>query len=324
MVKKVKKESTVTTDQKNADVASSKEQVTVKNTSQKVSAKRIVVTAILLVLTVAIWYQVGAVLFGMSASEGFFKTISKPTYTDKTVVAEVNGEVVRLGDVKAFIADVPQLKELPLEMVYPQMLDTMINSKVLLAGATASGVENDAEVIKALKTAKEQILSQAYLKKQLESKMTLENLQALYMDEIRKVERQDEILARHILVKTKKEAEDIIVQLKAGADFAKIADEKSLDKENKGGSLGYFTKNMMVPEFGEAVFAMKKNGISGPIQTPFGWHVVLIEDRRLAALPAFEDVQDQLKQAYVERNLPLVLNEERQKAGVKVFHPVLK
>lgn len=297
---------------------------TVAKPAKIMSVLRALATTVLFGVTVVIWYWVGIVLFGLSASEGFFKDKSESAYSSEMVVAEVNGSPIKLAEVEQFIAGVPQLQELPLEMVYPQILETVINSKVLLEGAAKAGVEKDAEVIKALKVAKEQILSQAYLKKQVERQMTPENLQKMYLNEIRNFERQDEILARHILVGTQKEAEDILIQLKAGVDFAMLANEKSLDKDNRGGSLGYFTKNMMIPEFGDAVFAMEKGQLSKPIKTPFGWHIVLVEDRRLAAPPAFEEVQDQLKQIYVERYLPTVLAEERQKAGVKVLKPVLR
>ena len=122
--------------------------------------------------------------------------------------------------------------------------------------------------------AREQILSQAYLTKQLEQGMTPEALQALYVEEMKNYERQEEIRARHILVDSEKEAQGILMQLKSGVNFATLANEKSKDKHANGGDLGYFTENMMIPEFGKAVFAMKKGELSGPIKTPYGWHVV--------------------------------------------------
>ena len=86
---------------------------------------------------------------------------------------------------------------------------------------------------------------------------------------------------------------------------------------------GYFQKNMMIPDFGEAVFTLKKGELSKPIKTPYGWHIVYVEDRRLAQLPKFEEVQDQLKQLFVERNLKDVLKQEEIKHNVKVLVPTL-
>ena len=314
MIKKVKKTQPV-------EVKAETTQVT-KKTTPKMSARRALLTGAMLVLTTVIWYQVGAVLFGFTNTPS--PVTPKKVYSGEMVVAEIDGSLIKLKDVRAFVADIPQLAELPFELVYPQVLDNMINTRVLLQGAEKAATQNDPEVKKALKMAREQILSQAYLTKQLESSITPEALQALYLEEMKNYERQEEIRARHILVETKKEADDILVQLKAGANFTDLANKKSLDADNKGGELGYFTQNMMIPEFGKAVFAMKKGELSAPIKTPFGWHVVLVEDKRLAEPPAFEQVQEQLKQIYAERNVQNVLKGEREKAGVKIYQPTLE
>ena len=290
-------------------------------TPKKISLKRALLTGVMLVATTLIWYEVGAVLFGFSKPHS--QVVTKPVYSEETVVAEINGQLIKLKDVRAFMSDIPQLAEVPFEMVYPQVLDTMINTHVLVSGAETSGTAKDKDVKKALKMAREQILSQAYLAKQLEAGMTPEALQALYMEEMQNYNRPEEIRARHIVVDSEKAADAIYMQLKSGADFAKLADEQSSDKHAVGGDLGYFTENMMIPEFAKVVFAMKKGDLSKPFKTPYGWHVVLVEDKRLAEPPAFEEMQDALKQVYAERNMQNVLQAEREKAKVKVYQPNL-
>ncbi len=309
MVKKTKKETT------------EKVSETSTNTPKKMSVTRMLLTGVMLVVTTVIWYEVGSVLFGFTAPHS--KTPTKPVYSEETVVAEINGQLIKLKDVRAFVNDVPQLAEVPFDLVYPQVLDNMINTRILVSGAEVSGISKDEEVKKALKMAREQILSQAYLTKQLEKGMTPEALKALYVEEMQNYERQEEIRARHILVDSEKEAEAILFQLKKGANFTTLANEKSKDKNANGGDLGYFTENMMIPEFGKAVFAMKKGQLSGPIKTPYGWHIVLVEDKRLAEAPTFEEVQDTLKQVYAERNMQNVLQAEREKAKVKIYKPSL-
>lgn len=284
------------------------------------SIKRAVIVTLLLIFTAIIWYYVAFYAFSLKNESDQAKHHAD-ALADTAVVAVVDGKNITLGDVRALAKDIPQLSDLPFEMIYPQILNNMINTQVMLTGATKSDIEKNPDVVKALKLAREQILSQAYLSKQLEAEMTDEALQDLYKNEMRNFERQEEISARHILVGSKKEADDVIVQLKAGVDFAMLANQKSMDKDNKGGQLGYFTKNMMIPEFGNAVFAMKKGELSAPIKTPFGWHVVLVEDRRLAAPPAFEDVKDQLKQLYAERNLKRVIDQEWQKENAQILIP---
>ena len=296
-------------------------ELSVKTSGKKMSLTRGLLTGVMLVVTTVIWYHVGSVLFGFSKPQS--SVPSKPVYSQEMVVAEINGQLIKLKDVQDFVKDIPQLADVPFEMVYPQVLDNMINTRVLLSGAESTGVAQDKDVKKALKMAREQILSQAYLTKQLEAGMTPDALQALYVEEMQNYNRPEEIRARHILVDSEKEAEGILIQLKSGSDFAKLAKEKSKDKNASDGDLGYFTENMMIPEFGKAVFAMKKGELSKPIKTPYGWHIVLVEDKRLAEPPAFEEMQDALKQVYAERNVQNILQSEREKAKVKVYQPNL-
>ena len=323
MIKKTtKKEMTAeTTVKENEKTVSVKP--TQKNSKKYLSDKNVrgVVGTIFFLCAVYIWYQVGVVLFGLT-HDGKSAGSVQPVLPGTTVVAEVSGQPVTLADVRAFVAEVPQLSELPLEEIYPQILETMINRKVIVDAAVASGVEKEPTVQKILADFKEQLITEQFLAKQLQAMMTPEQLQALYVQELRNFKREEE--ARHIMVATKKQADDIVVQLKNGADFVSLAQKKSLDKKTKDGSLGYFTKSMVYPEFGEAVFALKKGQFSQPIKTQHGWHIVLVEDKRMAVPPSFNDVSEQLKQIYAERHIQDVLNNERTKANVKIFKEKLK
>ena len=249
------------------------------------------------------------------------KSKKKPVVLD--AVAVVDGEAISLSEVKDMVQDAPQLAELPFETIYPNLLEMLINNRVIMQGAKKAGVLDRPEIKRQLRLAKEQIVGQTYLDELLKARVTEEEMRALYDEEVKNFRRDEEIHARHILLKTEKEAKDVIVQLKAGADFAELANKKSLDENTEGGDLGYFTKSMMIPEFGDAVFDMKKGQLSGPIKTPFGWHVVLVEDKRLANPPSFEDVRDDIERAVMEKQLPTVLMEERQKMKVEILRPTI-
>ncbi|MBQ4472381.1 MAG: peptidylprolyl isomerase [Alphaproteobacteria bacterium] len=239
-------------------------------------------------------------------------------------VAFVNGEPITMTEIREMVADMPQLAELPFEKIYPNLIDMQINNRVVMQGAHAAGVADRPAIKKALRMAEEQIVGQTYLDELLADKVTEEEIQALYDEEVKNFRREEEIHARHILVKTEKEAKDLLVQLKAGADFAELADKKSLDENTSGGDLGYFTKGMMIPEFGDIVFDMKKGQLSNPIKTPFGWHVVLIEDKRLANPPSLEETRDDIKKAIMETKLPAILATERTKMNVEIVKPTLE
>jgi peptidyl-prolyl cis-trans isomerase C len=122
--------------------------------------------------------------------------------------------------------------------------------------------------------------------------------------------------ARHILVATQAEAQDIIAKLKSGADFAKLATQKSTDGSAKqGGDLGWFGRASMVKPFSDAVATLEKGQITQqPVQTQFGWHVIKLEDTRSPTPAAFEEVKDKAK-ASVERKKVMAFADELKKAA---------
>lgn len=104
--------------------------------------------------------------------------------------------------------------------------------------------------------------------------------------------------ARHILVETQSKAEELIAQLDSGADFAELAIANSTGPSGpNGGDLGWFPPDQMVPPFSEAVVALEDGAFSKqPVQTQFGWHVILREDSRANEPPTLESVRDIVKQ----------------------------
>lgn len=127
-----------------------------------------------------------------------------------------------------------------------------------------------------------------------------------------------EYSARHILVKTEAEAKDIIAQLGKGADFSKLAKEKSIDpgSKDKGGDLGWFSPATMVKPFSDAVADLQKGvGVSAtPTQTQFGWHVIKLVDTRAAQPLAYDKVKDGLQKNLQQRNLEKMMADLRAKA----------
>lgn len=124
---------------------------------------------------------------------------------------------------------------------------------------------------------------------------------------------EGQIRARHILVETEEEADEIIDEIRAGKDFAELAAEKSTDTASgaRGGDLGFFTKDMMVVEFGDAAFDLTVNKISKPIQTQFGWHVIQRQNDKIL----LDDIKDLLK---------LELSQEKQRIALQTYLDQLK
>jgi peptidyl-prolyl cis-trans isomerase D len=106
----------------------------------------------------------------------------------------------------------------------------------------------------------------------------------------------EKIRARHILVKTKKEAEELLKKLKNNGNFIELAKKYSIGPSAKnGGDLGYFTKGQMVPTFEKAAFALKKGEISNIVKTQFGYHIIKLVDIKKASVEPFEKVKDSIK-----------------------------
>ena len=250
----------------------------------------------------------------------------QPVKDEGIVVAIIGGKKVKMEELEAVKNSIPQLKEMPMETVYNKLLELYVNNRVVLDAAKKSGIQDRPDVKKMISDTQDQIVFQAYLSEQLQARTTQEKLKEIYAQEIKNYVPQDEIHARHILVATEKEAKDLIVQLKGGANFEQLANKYSLDKNPQmetGGDLGYFRKDMMIPEFGNAAFAIKVGQISEkPIKTPFGWHVVKVEDKRKAAPPTMAEMGEVIKARFTEETIPVILEEERAKAGVQLLDPL--
>ena len=229
------------------------------------------------------------------------------TVTTDFVVATVDGNKITIGDVETVRAANPQLEALPLESVYEALLDNMID---------LAKVQDSDEFKKTMRDIEKSILARFYLERLAKKEQTKENLEALYAKYKKDNPPQEEMSAAHILLKTEKEALDVIKQLEKGADFAQLANEKSINKI-EGGELGYFSRELMVPEFSEAAFAMKEGEISKkPVKTKFGYHVIKAGPRRLAEPPKYEDVEKELMQAQATKTIDEAMTKLRKKAKI--------
>ena len=242
--------------------------------------------------------------------------------TDDPVVAKINGTEIHKSDLLAAQKQLPpQYQQVPLEAIYPQLLDQVVNNDLLIDAAKGAKLDDDPEVKDKLAKLQEHIVEQVYIDRLLAKATSDDALKARYQKSIKDTPPQDEIHGRQILLKDEAEAKAVITQLDKGGDFAKIANEKNPSKEANGGDLGYFTKAAMPPEFGDAAFALKKGQYTKtPVKTQFGWHVIKVEDRRPAAPPSFDDSKEQLASDAQHDTIDAKIAELRGKAKVEQFN----
>ena len=164
--------------------------------------------------------------------------------------------------------------------------------------------------------------------KDVGAKITDEEIRARYDKQMADTPPVNEVKARHILVKTKEEAEAIIKQLDGGAEFEKLANEHTTDPSGKtsGGDLGYFAPGQMVPEFEKAAFALEVGDYTKePVQSQFGWHVIKVEDKRAQQPPAFDAGQGPDPQPRLPREIFRAWSSDLRKAAkVDITDPELK
>lgn len=250
------------------------------------------------------------------------------------VLATINGTVIHRSDVLAAQRSLPpQIQQMPLEKIYPRLMDQIIANTLMEQAARKAGLQNDPEVKRRLADAERSLLVQSWgvklvRKEVADKKATDEKLHALYDQYAKHASGGEEVCARHILVPTEDEAKAIIADLKKGADFATLAKEKTSDPSGKtsGGDLGCFRKEDMVKEFADAAFDMKKGEISqAPVKSQFGWHVIKVEDRRPAKPASFEEIRPRLEQEYgreiVDAQVKKLFEEAKAAGKIDIRNP---
>jgi len=215
------------------------------------------------------------------------------------VVMSVNGtDVTRAQVLQNFIESGSQLpQDADMAQVFPLLQEQYVVGELLEQAAKDKGIDqSNPKVQQRLNDVLGQALRAVYIEEIGEEGITDEDIQKAYDDIATTSKDTMERRARHILVADEGAANALIIKLKNGADFAKLAEENSTGPTSKnGGDLGYFAKGEMVPAFSDAAFSMDIGAVSNkPVQTQFGFHVIKVEDERKREMPAFNEVKDQL------------------------------
>ena len=190
-----------------------------------------------------------------------------------------------------------------------KFLEELINHELLLQEAKKRGFDRDRSFLERVERFKERNLLKRLRIEEVDSqvKVTREEVKAYYADNATHYTAPDELRVSHILVKTLDEALDLKKRLNQGEDFATLARKVSLDLSTryKGGDLGLIKKGQTFPQFEKALLTLKVGGISQPVATPFGYHLIKLVERTTGAPLSFEDAKEQVREE--------LLNEKRRK-----------
>mgnify|MGYP005647659919 FL=1 len=238
------------------------------------------------------------------------------------IVATVDGKPIFLSEIIGMAQRLPeQYRKMSLEAVYPSLLTRAIDSKLVTLEGRRSGFSKDPDVKKRLREVEDQIISEIFLTKTIGSQVTEEALKKNYSETKSEMASGDQIKARHILLDSEEKAAEIIKKLQAGGEFAKLAAEYSTGPSAaSGGDLGWFGEGQMVPEFSKAAFALNPGDIvTKPVKTQFGWHIILVEDRKVSAPPSFDEAKEQLASTMSQKLLKELIETLRTKSKIVRF-----
>ena len=216
--------------------------------------------------------------------------------TGQTVVAIVNGEEITIGDIVALRTELPpQYQSIPDRQLYDGLINQMVNQILLSQAATRDGFEDRASVKRGLEMQRMSYLAELYARERIDAAITPEAVETEYARRYAQEEPELEFNASHILVPEEETAKEIAELARGDADFAELAKERSTGPSGpNGGSLGWFGAGQMVPEFEAGVKTLEAGGISDPIQTQFGWHVIKLNETREKAPPPLTEVFQEL------------------------------
>src|SRR5262249_6904953 len=213
-----------------------------------------------------------------------------------------NGVDIKQSDLALAEEDVgAEMQGAPADAKREQLITYLADLIMVTQEAEKKKVADNPDFKRRLAFLRNKLLMGFELQEEAKAAVNEEAMQQTYQDAVKSMAGQEEARARHMLVSSEDEANSILAELKAGADFATMAKEKSKDPgAAEGGDLGYFSKEQMVPEFAEVAFKMYAGQLSNPVKTQFGWHIIKLEDRRTRQAPEFDKVKDQIE-AYLAR-----------------------
>lgn len=251
------------------------------------------------------------------AALGLALTLTGPATAQdaSTVVATVNGKDITIGHMIVARATLPeQYQQLPANVLFDGILKQLVDQTLL---ADDFSGDLPPRVSLSLENEERSLIAGERVEAALAEALTDEAIQEAYNAEYANVEPTQEYNASHILVETEEEALAIKADLDGGADFAATAQEKSTGPSGpNGGSLGWFGKGAMVPSFEAAVVELEVGAVSAPVETQFGWHVIILNETRNASAPTLEEARAQLQGQIQETAVNAVIENLRANAEI--------
>lgn len=251
---------------------------------------------------------------------------------DSNVVATIGDEKITASDIDAIISQMPEQARARFESPEGkrEFVSSLAQMKLLAQEARKRGLDKEPDIKRQLDLISEQLLARGLAEKVVKDiQITDADMTKFYNDNKDKFNVGPRVKLRHILVSTEPEAKAILAQLKKGADFSTLAKEKSkCPSAPKGGDLGWATKGMMVPEFENVAFALKKGEMSGVVKTQFGYHIIMCDDiqpgKQLDMAEAKPAIERQMKGEKSEAAIKALIEEVKKATPITIKEEYFK
>ena len=271
-------------------------------------------------------------IFAVAAfAAGLAVSVAAPTtaYAQDKVVAKVNGKVITEADLKLADAEIgSELGNLPEATKRRVLVEFLIENQLFADAAEGQKLGSGKAYDERLQYWKRRALRDTFFDSSIKDGLGEAEAKKLYDSQVAQIKPEEELKARHILVKTEEKAKEIATKIASGDDklFAEQAKAHSEDPGTKdeGGDLGFFGRGQMVPQFEEAAFKLKKGEISAPVQSQFGWHLIKVDDKRTKQPPEFAAVKERIMASMIHRKAQELATDMRSKATLEYLDPAVK
>jgi peptidyl-prolyl cis-trans isomerase C len=236
-------------------------------------------------------------------------------------VANVNGVSIPQAKMDYIVKQVAERGAKDSPELRQRIKDDLVTKEIVAQEAARLGLDKQADVQMEIEFARQNVLLNAFVQDFFAKNPIPEAAVKAEYDKLKaQMPQGKEYKARHILVKTEQEANDVLAALKKGKKFDELAKEKSQDPGSKvnGGDLGWAMPENFVKEFSEAMTGLQKGQITQkPVKTQFGFHVIKLDDVRQAQGPSFDDVKTGLQQQMQRQALDKLIADLKAKAKVQ-------
>ena len=278
--------------------------------------------------------MVGAFVLSVGAYFGV-QEVAKPTpelsYQNVTsgrdlVVARVNGHDIHLSEVAMARAEIPEdMAGMPEALLLEAIINDLIERRLLAEAGWKAGLSHDEMIQNRIRFEEEKLLRDHYIASMVEEKITERDIKRLYAKRYLNPIALQEVHLWQILVRTREEANEVLLALENGAWFGDLARQYSIDGfAVRGGDMGYVSAESLVQDVAARAFLVEEGAVSPPFRSSFGWHILYVEDHREKTPPPLIAVRNTLRAELLEQAMLEELEHLRESADIERVSPPME